>query len=92
MVHFVLRIDICFFLLLKHTADVGFLGGASDKEAACQCRRHERHGFGPWVGKIPWRRAWQPAPVFLSGECHGQRSLAGYSPWGCKESDTTETT
>ena len=38
------------------------------KEAACQCRRHKRHGFDPWVGKIPWRRAWQPTPVFLTGE------------------------
>ena len=46
--------------------------------------------FEPWVGKIPWRRAWQPSPVFLPGESHGQRSLASYSPWGCKESDTTE--
>jgi len=43
----------------------------------------------PQVGKIPWRRAWQPTPVFLPGESHGQGSLAGYSPWGCKESDTT---
>ena len=51
-----------------------------------------RHRFGPWVGKIPWRRAWQPTPVFLPGESHGQRSLAGYSPWGHKESDTTEVT
>ena len=50
----------------------------------------KRHGFNPWVGKIPWRRAWQPTPVFLSGESHGQRSLAGYSPLGCRESDTTE--
>ena len=41
----------------------------------------------PWVLKIPWRRAWQPTPVFLPGESHGQRSLVGYSPWGCKESD-----
>ena len=47
-------------------------------------------GFNPWVGKIPWRRKWQPAPVFLPGESHGQRSLAGYSPWGHKESDMTE--
>ena len=39
----------------------------------------------PWVGKIPWRREWQSTPVFLPGEFHGQRSLAGYSPWGCKE-------
>ena len=36
--------------------------------------------FDPWVGKIPWRRAWQPTPVFLPGESHGQRSLAGYDP------------
>ena len=47
-------------------------------------------GFDPWVGKIPWRRAWQFTPVFLPGESHGQRSLAGYSLWGHKESDTTE--
>ena len=38
----------------------------------------------PWVRKIPWRRAWLPTPVFLPGESHGQRSLEGYSPWGCK--------
>ena len=43
-----------------------------------------RHGFYPWAWKIPWRRAWQPAPVLLPGESHGQRSLAGYSPWGCR--------
>ena len=43
-----------------------------------------------WVRKIPWRRAWQPIPVFLPGECHGQRSLAGYSPRGRKELDTAE--
>ena len=49
------------------------------KEPACQCRRH---GFSLWVGKIPWRRKWQPTPVFLPGESHGQRSLAGYSPQG----------
>ena len=49
-------------------------------------------GFNPWVGQISWRRAWQPTPVFLLGESHGQRSLAGYSPWDHKESDTTEVT
>ena len=43
-----------------------------------------------WVGKIPWRRAWQPTPVFLPGESHGQGSLVGYSPWSLKESDTTD--
>ena len=42
------------------------------------------------VGKIPWRRAWQPTPVFLPGESHGLRTLAGYGPWGRRESDTTE--
>jgi len=41
--------------------------------------------FDPWVRKTPWRRKWQPTPVFLPGESHGQRSLAGYSPWGHKE-------
>ena len=46
--------------------------------------------FDLWVGKTPWRREWQPTPVFLPGESHGQKSLVGYSPWGRKESDTTE--
>ena len=50
----------------------------------------ETWGFDPWVGKIPWRRAWQPIPAFLPGEFHGLRSLVGYGPWGRKESDTTE--
>ena len=60
---------------------MGFrLGGASGKEPTCQCRRYGRHRFDPWVGKILWRRAWQPTPVFLPGESHGQRSLMGYSP------------
>ena len=45
--------------------------------------------FDPWVGKIPWRRKWQSTPVFLPGNSHGQRSLAGYSLWRCKELDTT---
>ena len=47
-------------------------------------------GSIPVSGKIPWRRAWQPTPVFLPGESYGQRSLVGCSPWGRKESDTTE--
>ena len=51
------------------------------KESTCQCRRC---GFDPCVEKVPWRRKWQPTPVFLLAESHGQRSLAGYSPWGCK--------
>jgi len=45
-------------------------------------------GFDPWFGMIPWRKKWQPTPV-LPGKFHGQRSLVGYSPWGCKKSDTT---
>ena len=49
----------------------------SGKESACRCRRH---GFDPWVRKIPWRRAWQPTLVFLPEVSYGQRSLAGYSP------------
>ena len=51
------------------------------------CRRH---GFDPWVRKIPWRRKWQPTPAFLPGKSHGQRSLVGYSPWGCKRVGMTE--
>ena len=51
-----------------------------------------RHGFEPWLGKIPWRGKWKPTPVFLPGKFHGQRSLVGYSPWGHNESDTTEHT
>ena len=61
--------------------------GGSDGRVYLQCRRC---GFGPWVGKIFWRRKWYPSPVFLPGESHGQRSLVGCSTWGCKESDTTE--
>ena len=52
----------------------------------------DRCRFDPWVGKIPWRRAWQPTPVFLPGKSHGQRSLMGYSPWGPKDPDMTEAT
>ena len=68
----------------------GFCSGVSDKESAYQCRRCRRYGFHPQVGEIPWRRAWHPTPVFLPGESHEQRSLAGYSPWGHKELDITE--
>ena len=50
---------------------------------------HKRCGFDPWVGKIPWRKTWQPTPVFLPGESLGQKSLVGYSSQGHKESDTT---
>ena len=66
--------------------------GASGKEPSCQCRRYKRPGLSPWVGEIPWSRKWQPTPVFLPGESHGQRSLVGYTPWGHKELGTTEAT
>ena len=53
----------------------------------------KRCRFYPWVGKIPWKRVSQPIPVFLARESHGQRNLVvGYTPWGCKEPDTTEKT
>ena len=54
------------------------------------CLQWGRPGFNPWVGKIPWRRKWQPTPAFLPGKSDGWRSLVGYSPQGHKESDTTE--
>ena len=68
----------------------GIPGWCSGKEPTCwRCRRPR---FDPWVGRIPCRRAWQPTLAFLPGESHGQRSLAGYSLWGHKESDSTEHT
>ena len=64
---------------------------AGGKEFTYQCRRHKRHRFDSWVGKIPSfrRRAWHLTRVFLPGESHGQRSLAGYCPQSCKVSDIT---
>ena len=61
----------------------------SGKESACQ---HRRHGFDPYVGKIPWSRKWQPTPVFLLGESHGQKNLVVCHLWGRTELDTTEMT
>ena len=63
---------------------VGFPGGSG---ICLQCRGPR---FNLWIGKIPWRREWLPTQVFLPGEFHGQRSVAGYSPWGCKELRTAE--
>ena len=70
----------------------GLLRWLSSKEFTCQFRRHKRHGFDPWVWKIPWRRKWRPTPVFLPGKSHGQKSLVGYSPWGLKELDSSSNT
>ena len=66
-----------------------FLRWCSGKESTCRCRRPKRHRLNPWVRKIPWSQKQQPTPVLLPGKSLGQRSLSGYSPWGCKESDTT---
>ena len=65
----------------------GFTGGSNGKSICLQCGRP---WFDPWIGKIPWRRKWQPTPVLLPGKSHGQRSLVDYSSWGCKASDMTE--
>ena len=78
-------------LPLAHSKVVGhckrdiFDGAENFEKSYCQCRRYKRHAFDPWFEKIPWRRKWQPTPVFLPGKLHGQRSLVGYSPWGCRE-------
>ena len=68
----------------------GFPGGDSGKELTSQCRQHKRRGFNPWVGKIPWRRAWQLPPVFLPGESPWTEEPGGLQPWGCTELDMTE--
>ena len=70
----------------------GFPGGTSGKDPVCQCRRLKKPGFNPWIGKIPWRRAWRPTPVFLPRESLGQRNLVGCRPRGHKESNMTEAT
>ena len=75
-------------ILVYSTLSLLFASLVAQTTSSClQCRRP---GFHPWVGKIPWRRKWQPTPVFLPGKSHGRQSLVGYCPWGCKESDTTE--
>ena len=69
---------------------MSIFGAGNGTPLQYSCLQCGRPGFDPWVGKIPWRRSWQPTPVLLPGESHGQRSLGGYSPWGHKELDTTE--
>ena len=66
---------LCLALKPGHLYYPGFPGVASSKEGACRCRRLKRCRFGLWGRKIPWRRPWQPTPVFLPGESHGQRNL-----------------
>ena len=74
-------------LLELYTTFRAHFPGGSESSVCLQCARPR---FGPWVGKIPWRRKWQPTPVLLPGKSHGRRSLVGYSLWGRKESDMTE--
>ena len=83
---------VCFFILF-YWSIVAFpvvKKKKNKKKTACHCKRAKRRGFDPWVGKILWSRKWQSTPVLLPGKFHGQRSLVGYSPWGCKESGMTE--
>ena len=88
-----MRISAIYYFFLPITMfSAGFPGSSRGKEPTCQCRRCKRHSFNPQVRKTPWRKAWQPTPVFLSGEAHGQRSLVGCSPWALIELDTTEAT
>ena len=75
------------FLCQILEVSMGFPGGSEVKASAWNVGDP---GSIPGLGKIPWRRKWQPTPVLLPGESHGGRSLGGYSPWGHKESDTTE--
>ena len=65
---------------------VGFPGGSDSKESAC---RMGDLGSIPELDRSPWKKRWLPTPVFLPGEFHGQSSLASYSPWDCKELDTS---
>jgi len=69
-----------------------FDGWASPVNPPAVQETQKRHGLDTWVGKIPWRRTWQPTPVFFPGKFRGLRSLAGYSPCGCTESDLIEAT
>ena len=76
------------YLIKWHHVNPDFQGGAVIKDPPDNAG--DPGSIDRWVGKIPWRRKWQPTPVFLPGESHGQRSLVGYSPWGGKELDMTE--
>ena len=85
--HSLLRMHFGTCRLFSFTSMFGqvwLLMWCSAKESACQYRRHRKCRFSPWVKKVPRRRKWQPIPVSLPGESHGQRSLVGYSPWGLK--------
>ena len=92
LVGFLVRVFSLTCLLIGYRVLWGFPGGTVVKIFSCQCRRCRGQGFDLWVRKIPWRRKWQPAPVFLPGKSHGQKSLAAYCQWDHKELDMTERT
>ena len=79
LVFFLRFIQVLYRILVD--LSLGFSGGTSDKEPSCQCRRCKSHRFDPWIRKTPWRKPWQPTPVFLPGQSYGQRSLVGYGPY-----------
>ena len=74
----------------KYSGLPKWLSGKKKKKSTCQCRRHRRCEFNPWIRKIPWRRKWQATPIILPGKSNGWRSLVGCSPRSCQELDTTE--
>ena len=82
-----MTVQLVLFNINKSSISQDFPGGPMVKTPRSQCRGC---GFNSWARKIPWRRKWQPILVFLPGKSHGQRSLGGYNPWGCKELDMTE--
>ena len=83
-----LRYNVKNCLYLRYKTQ-GSPSGLAVKNLPAMQETCRRCGFTPWVRKIPWSKKWQPSPVFLPGKFHGQRSLSGCSPWGCKELDMT---
>ena len=79
-----------FFYKLSFWPQQGLPRSPGSKESICQCRRHRRLGFDPWVGRTPWHRKWQPSPTFLPGNPYGRRSLVSHSPGRGQKSDTAE--
>ena len=81
------------YFVWSYCCTMGLPRWCNGKESTCQCKRCKRQGTGSisWVRKMPWSRKWQPTSVFLPGKFHGQRSLAGYSPWGLQRVECTHT-
>ena len=77
---------------VKYFKILGYLGAAVVKNPPANAEDAKRYWFNPWFRKIPWRRIWQPAPIFLPGKFHGQRNLAGYRACGCRKLNRTRAT